>query len=111
MELVEALSNFEIQERLGRLSRKLDQIEAAGALPRPTTPTRSVRVGAVPEAIVQVLAESVEPMRMRDIHTEVEMLIGQAVSRSSVKNWLASRAQGKQPLLVRLERGRYGLIG
>ncbi len=106
-----ALSNPEIKEQLTRLTRKLDQIEAGAAAPRPTTPVRNVRVGAVPEAIMRVLSASVEPMRMRDIHTEVEVLIGQPVSRSSVKNWLASHVRGEHAALVRLARGRYSVAG
>jgi hypothetical protein len=41
---------------------------------------------------MRVLAESVEPMRVWDIHAEVEELVGQAVSPSAVKNWLAGHA-------------------
>jgi hypothetical protein len=63
----------------------------------------------VPKAIVRILNESAEPMRVRDIHTEVETLLGQTVSPSAVKNWLARHAQGEQALFVRLERGRYRL--
>jgi hypothetical protein len=111
MEIFGALSNPEIHERLRRLARKLEQIEAGLAAPRPTTPARSVRVGAVPKAIMRVLSASVEPMRMRDIHTEVEALIGQQVSRSSVKNWLASHVRGEHAPLVRLGRGRYRMAG
>jgi hypothetical protein len=59
---------------------------------------------------MHVLAASVEPMRVRDIHAEVEGIIGQPVSPSAVKNWLARKAQGEQPLSVRLGRGRYRLI-
>jgi len=109
MEMIGALSNPEVQERLERLTRKLDQIEAGGAAPRPTPPGRSLRVGAVPEAIVRVLSASVEPMRMRDIQVEVEELIGQSVSRSAVKSCLANHARGEQARLVRLGRGRYRL--
>jgi hypothetical protein len=58
---------------------------------------------------MRVLMESVEPMRARDIHAEVEDLIGQPVSPSAVKNWLAKNVQGSQPVLVRLGRGRYVL--
>jgi hypothetical protein len=58
---------------------------------------------------MRVLSASVEPMRMRDIHMEVEALIGQPVSRSSVKNWLASHVHGEHAPLVRLGRGRYRL--
>ena len=56
---------------------------------------------------MRVLGESVEPMRMKDIHAEVERDLGQPVSRSAVKNWLASHVEGDKPLFVRLGRGRY----
>jgi hypothetical protein len=108
MELVGALSNHEIQERLRRLSAKLDLLSAKGAAPRPSARLdRRLRSGLVPEAIMRVLSESVEPMRMKDIHMEVETLLGQLVSRSAVKNWLASHVQGDTALFVRLGRGRY----
>ncbi len=107
VELVGALSNPEVQCRLERLATKLDQIEAEGAAPRHTILGRSLRVGAVPEAIMRVLADSVEPKRMRDIHAEVERLLGQSVTRSAVKNYLANNCQGEQPRFVRLARGRY----
>lgn len=105
-----ALSNPEVQERLERLARKLEQIEATDAGPRPTALARSLRVGAIPEAIMRVLADSVEPMRMRDIQLGVEALIGRPVSRSAVKNWLANHARGERATLVRLSRGRYRLV-
>lgn len=109
LEIFGALSNPEIQERLERLAAKLGQVEAGGAAPRPTTTARSLRVGAIPEAIMRVLSDSVEPMRMRDIHAEVEVLIGKPVSRSAVKNWLANNVRGEHAPLVRLGRGRYRL--
>jgi hypothetical protein len=56
---------------------------------------------------MRVLGESVEPMRVRDIHSEVETIVGQPVSPSAVKNWLASHTGGQQALFVRLGRGRY----
>lgn len=58
---------------------------------------------------MRVLSASVEPMRMRDIQAEVEALIGQPVSRSLVKNWLANHVRGEDASLVRLGRGRYRL--
>jgi hypothetical protein len=109
MEIFGALSNPETQEPLGRLAKKLDMIKAEGAAPRSTPLGRSLRIGAIPEAIMRVLADSVEPMRMRDIQTEVEALVGQPVSRSAVKNWLANHACGKDAPLVRISRGRYRL--
>lgn len=56
---------------------------------------------------MRALAAAVEPMRMKDIHAEVERDLDQRVSRSAVKNWLARHTGGKRPLFVRLERGRY----
>jgi hypothetical protein len=107
MELIWALSNPEVQERLPRLKAKLDQIYAGGQAPKPTTLSRRLRVGDVSAAIMQVLEKSVEPMRMRDIHAEVEWLLGQPVGRSAIKNWLANNACGERAALVRLGRGRY----
>jgi hypothetical protein len=109
VEIFGALSNPEVQGRLERLTKKLDQINTGGAAPRPTALGRGLRVGAIPEAIMRVLADSVEPMRMRDIHSEVEVLLGQSVSRSAVKNWLANHVRGERAPLVRLGRGRYRL--
>jgi hypothetical protein len=108
MELVEALSNHETQDQLRRLSEKLDRIGASGARPRSSARSdRRLRSGLVPKAIMRVLSESVEPMRMKDIHAEVERALGQPVSRSAVKNWLANHVDGDNDLFVRLGRGRY----
>jgi hypothetical protein len=103
-----ALSNPGVQERLRQLS---DQLAKVAARKRPSArPNARLRTGAVPAAIMRVLAESVEPMRMCDIHVEVEGLIGQPVTRSAVKNYLANHCKGSQPRFVRLARGRYRLI-
>jgi hypothetical protein len=108
MELVGALSNHEIHDQLRRLSEKLNQIAASGGRPRSSARLdRRLRSGLVPKAIMRVLGESVEPMRMKDIHAEVERELGQPVSRSAVKNWLASHVEGNNALFVRLGRGRY----
>jgi hypothetical protein len=110
MELVEALSNSEVQVQMERLAQKLEQIAASDARPRSSARSdRRLRSGLVPKAIMQVLRESVEPMRMMDIHAEAERMLSRPVSRSAVKNWLAGHAGGEQPLFVRLGRGRYGL--
>jgi hypothetical protein len=58
---------------------------------------------------MRALDNSVEPMRMKDIHTEVERDLGQRVSCPAVKNWLARHTGSELPLFVRLERGRYRL--
>jgi len=112
MGLLGCYSNHEIQERLRRLSEKLERLASSNAAPRPSARLdRRLRCGLVPQAITQVLTDSVEPMRVRDIHTEVEALLGQSVSPSAVKNWLARHARGDHALFVRLGRGRYRLMG
>jgi hypothetical protein len=64
----------------------------------------------VPKAIERVLREALGPMRARDIHAEVEELLGWSVSVSSVKNWLAKQVHDQQSQVVRFERGRYQLV-
>jgi hypothetical protein len=111
MGLLGCYSNPEIQGRLRRLSEKLERLAASNAPPRPAARTdRRLRCGLVPGAIERVLSESVEPMRVRDVHAEVEELLGQTVSPSAVKNWLARHAAGDKALFLRLGRGRYRLI-
>jgi hypothetical protein len=106
--LLGCYSNPEIQGRLRRLSEKLERLAASKAAPRPSARVdRRLRCGLVPKAILRILSESVEPMRVRDIHTEVEALLGQSVSPSAVKNCLARHAKDDQALFVRLDRGRY----
>ena len=103
-------SAAEIQGRLRQLSEKLDRLAASKAAPRPSTRRdRKLRGGLVPKAIERVLNDSGGPMRARDIHAEVEELLGMPVPVSSVKNWLAKQVQGRQSRVVRLGRGRYRL--
>jgi hypothetical protein len=48
-------------------------------------------------------------MQVCDISTAVSDLLGLPVSRSSVKNCLASRAKGEDARFERTDRGRYRL--
>jgi hypothetical protein len=110
MGLLGAYSNPEIQGRWRQLSAKLDRLAASGAVPRPSARhDQRLRSGLLPKAIERVLVQAASPMRARDIHAEVEELLGQSVPASSVKNWLATQVQGDKARLVRLDRGRYGL--
>jgi hypothetical protein len=110
MGLLGCYSNPEIQGRLRRLSEKLGRLAASNAAPRPSARTdQRMRGGLIPDAIERVLIEAAEPMRARDIHAAVEELLGQPVSVSSVKNWLAKSARGDAARLTRLGWGRYRL--
>ncbi len=111
MGLLGCYSNPEIQERIRRLSEKLEQLVASNAAPRPSyRQDQRLRSGLIPKAIERVLRDAIGPMRARDIHAGVEEVLGRSVPTSSVKNWLAKQAQGEQPQVVRLDRGRYRLI-
>lgn len=112
MGLLGCYSNPEIRGRLRQLSDKLERLVASDAAPRPSgRRDRRLRSGLVPKAIERVLhREAPGPIRARDIHAEVEELLRRSVPASSVKNWLAKHAQGEQPRVVRLDRGRYRLV-
>ena len=107
MELVGALSNLEVQSRLRRLSEKLDGIATSEVPRRPTAFAGRRRPGALTAAIEQVLAAAACPMRMYEIHTAAEDLLGQRIPRSTVKNCLANNCGSATGRFVRLERGRY----
>ena len=47
---------------------------------------------------------------MIEVHAAVEDLIGEPVSRSSVKNYLAMGCRRRKPVLERCGHGRYRLI-
>lgn len=111
MGLLGSYSNPEIQGRLRQLSEKLERLATSNAARRPSgRQDQRLRSGVVPKAIERVLREAPGLMRARDIHAEVEELLGQAVPVSSVKNWLAKQVQAGDGRLVRLDRGRYRLI-
>ncbi len=107
MELVGALLNFSAQERLEKLASMLAKIVASRATPRPSALAGKRRPGVLTEVTEKVLAEA--PMRMYEIYSAAEALIGQPVPRSSVKNSLARLCKGEHPRFVRLARGRYRL--
>jgi hypothetical protein len=87
MGLLGCYPNPEIQGQLRQLSDKLDQLAASNVAPRPSARRdRKLRAGLVPKAIERVLADSGEPMRARDIHAEIEELLGLSVPASSIKN-------------------------
>jgi hypothetical protein len=61
------------------------------------------------KAILRVLADRDEPMRVRDIHEAVEVALGQSVAASSIKTALVANASGPSRRLVRVAPGRYVL--
>lgn len=49
-------------------------------------------------------------MRVRDVHTRVELLLGERVSLGSVKATLNRLAKGDDPRFVRTRHGLYRLL-
>jgi hypothetical protein len=109
MELAGALSNPLVQEGLGWLSEKLGEVAGGGGSRRPSPFARKRRARVLTEAIGEVLVDAAGPMRMCEIHAAAEMLLGQSVPRSTVKNCLANNCRGQQARFVRVVRGRYSL--
>jgi len=54
-----------------------------------------------------VLGESRHDLHVRDIHAAVEILLGERVSASSVRDSLARNSRGSRVTLERVSRGRY----
>lgn len=108
--VLEALTNQDILQRLQQLSGKLDQLASSKARPRRSRRhNRVLRPGSVLVAVTQVLVAADEPMRVHDISMAVSDLLGLPVSRSSVKNCLASKAQDEHGRFERTAHGCYRL--
>lgn len=101
--------NPEVQERLRRLVDQLDRVAASQVGPkRSGRADYRLRGNLVPNVIMRVLEESVEPLSLAAIHEAVELVLGQAVARSTVKSFLAREAR-PSGRVVRLARGSYRL--
>jgi hypothetical protein len=109
--LLAALAAQEARSGLSRLAKKLADLRASDAPPRAITSRRQRprRPGWVLDAVREVMADQVGPMRVTRVHAAVEALLGEKVSGDSVSWVLASHARGASPLFVRVARGRYVL--
>jgi hypothetical protein len=113
VDLVGALSRTETQALLQRLTS--DNPHQARSRPerRPAEngphPGGRRRFGTVSGAIVQILSEAETELRVGDIKTQVERLLGSSVSRHSVKSQLHRGCYRDPPLFERLARGIYRL--
>jgi hypothetical protein len=107
---MESLSHLEFTEGLELLAaRGWRQLRARSrkGLQNSTARRRFAQVG---DAIVQVLADAGTDLRMIEVHEAVEELLGEPVSRSSVKNYLASNSQRPRRRIERVSRGHYRLL-
>jgi len=104
-------SNQDLQGSLARLAGKLETVRADGRPRRQpaTCRQRPRRPGWVLKAIVQVLADRSDAMRVKDIHAAVEAMLGKPVAASSIKTALAANVSGESRRFVRVAKGWYAL--
>lgn len=111
MDLVERLSNRFTSDLLKFLTlgswHKAEHQTASEAGP---APDGRRPFGSIRDVVVQVLESAPLGLRARDVHARIELLLGERVSRGSVKSILALRCQGEGRLFVRISRGRYRLF-
>ena len=106
MELTGALLNPRLQVELPRLVRLREDLRRCGNAELPARGIIRRRQGAVLDAVATVLERAGGPMRVRDIHAEVERAFLDAVPFSSVNEALSTHAKGSQS---RFRRVRYGV--
>jgi hypothetical protein len=110
MVLVERLSNNEFAGLLQRLTARdwkqapRKRFEVAGV-----APDGRRKFGQVNELAIRVLRTEPAGLRVRDIHMRIELLLGEPVSRSSVKNSVHRLSRDQKPQLERIARGFYKL--
>jgi hypothetical protein len=111
MVLVGALSNPDLQDLFQSLtSPRRRKYRKPKPEPNGPRPDGRRKFGSVSGAIVQVLAETQAELRVREIRAEVERLLGESVSRYSIKSYLHRGCHGANPQFEHVSRGRYRLL-
>jgi hypothetical protein len=109
--LVGALSNPDLQNLFQSLTsqprRKQRRCKLELNGPRPDARRR---FGSVSGTIIQVLTEAQSDLRVKEIWSEVERLLGEEVSRHSIKSYLHRGSTGSKPIFERVSHGRYRLL-
>lgn len=113
MVLVGALSNPDLQDLFQGLTsqprRKQSRRQSTSA--DGLRPVGRRKFGSVSGAIVQVLTEAQSTMRVKEIRAEVERLLGEPISRHSIKSYLHRGTYKSKPIFERVSHGRYRLHG
>jgi hypothetical protein len=106
-----ACSNHEAGALIQRLACELDGLRTrrAPALAPLTARRTRHRPGWVLKAAREVLAQAGTPMRLADIHTAVEELLQEQVSRYSVEWTIYTHLRDDRRVFVRIARNRYVL--
>jgi hypothetical protein len=102
-------SKQDLAYRMARIRPRIDRLGPEDPSDGPERPRRLRRPwGEMTNAITTVLGTADE-LRGRDIHVAVEVVLGQAVSPSSVKNCLAVNSRGADAPFERVGWGLYRL--
>jgi hypothetical protein len=111
MDLTGALSNHAINHNLQRLASKDWPTQTRSDKPMVDDSDGRRGFGTIRQAVIKVLELADGDMRVRDIHTRVESLLGgEAVSCSSVKNSLRRDSKRSEPLFEHHGKNGYRLI-
>jgi hypothetical protein len=111
MGLVGRLSNHDLTTLFQSLTaHDRRQVAPRDGLTSGVAPDGRRKFGTVRDAIVAVLKQAGSELRVRDIHEGVEKLLGDSVSRSSVKDYLRKGCRRKDPLFEYRGRGCYRLL-
>jgi hypothetical protein len=107
VDLTGRLSNHDVTALFqGLTARDWKQVSRGHPSAAGVAPDGRRKFGAVRDAIVVVLEQAGCELRVRDIHKGVEKLLGEPVSRGSVKAFLHNGCRRKRPLFE--YRGRDG---
>jgi hypothetical protein len=99
MDLVGRLSNPELTTSIQHLTAcDWKQAKRPPASAVGVAPDGRRKFGTVRDAIVAVLEQARCELRVRDIHEQVEKLLGGPVARSSVKDYLRKGCRRRTPL-------------
>ena len=110
MDLVAVLSNNGTEVLFQRLAaRDWRQVRRPAPVRRDRTRDGKLKFDTVSGAVLAALAEAKAPMRFIEIHRRVEELLGFAVSKGSVKEFLSAEIRQGRTRFVRPRRGLYHL--
>lgn len=111
MGLVGSLWNPELRTRLQRIHGHIAHQAASGESSARRSPPRFQRrrAGIIRDAIVDVLSEHPEGLRIRDIASVVANRLGGSVPPSSIKSCLSREVQSASGMFERIGHGRYRL--
>lgn len=110
MGLVEVLSNPQTEVIFQRLTKRAwKQVGRSPVSPRDRSRDGKLKFGTVSTAVLVILARAESPLRLIEIHAQVEQLLGMDVSRSSVKQFLSAESRHRRARFKRVGPGRYQL--